>query len=67
MQLQFNGASVSVDENTTLFDFLSANQIADKTGIAVAINQAVIAKQNWQQIILKNNDQILVITATQGG
>jgi len=36
-------------------------------GIAVAINEEVIAKQNWNSSSLKENDAILIITATQGG
>lgn len=48
-------------------------QIADyklgdkQKGIAIALNDKVIAKNEWQQIILKPNDKILIIKATQGG
>jgi len=38
-----------------------------KTGIAVAVNQAVIPRGDWQNTQLVENDNILVITAAQGG
>ncbi|MDO9185062.1 MAG: sulfur carrier protein ThiS [Bacteroidia bacterium] len=36
-------------------------------GIAVALNSSVIAKINWQNQFLKQNDEVLIIKATQGG
>lgn len=36
-------------------------------GIAVAINQSVIPKSDWPIRRLSPNDQITLITATQGG
>lgn len=36
-------------------------------GVAVALNQSVIIKSNWNSQLLKEGDEILVIKATQGG
>jgi len=36
-------------------------------GIAVALNQIVIPKSNWKQTTLAPNDNVLIISATQGG
>jgi len=36
-------------------------------GIAVAINNQIITKDNWKATSLKNKDTILIIKATQGG
>lgn len=36
-------------------------------GIAVAVNQAIISKANWESHILNPGDQIIIIKATQGG
>lgn len=36
-------------------------------GIAVAVNNSVILKINWQNQFLKQNDEVLIIKATQGG
>jgi sulfur carrier protein len=36
-------------------------------GIALAINQAIISKANWETHLLNPGDQIIIIKATQGG
>jgi sulfur carrier protein len=42
--------------------------LGDKTkGIAVAINQTIIPKAQWESTTLKEKDNVLVIKATQGG
>jgi len=37
------------------------------SGIAAALNQCVIPKSNWSTTMLTANDDILIITAFQGG
>ena len=39
----------------------------DKAGIAVAVNEAVIKKDEWPVCSLNENDSILIITPVQGG
>jgi sulfur carrier protein len=42
--------------------------LGDKTkGIAVAINDAIIPKTDWETTRLKEKDAVLIIKATQGG
>lgn len=36
-------------------------------GLAVAVNQKVVPKSQWANFKLSDKDQILLITATQGG
>jgi sulfur carrier protein len=36
-------------------------------GIAVAINNCVVSKVDWNKKIIQANDNILIIKATQGG
>ena len=38
-----------------------------QNGIAVAINNTVIPKSNWNSHLLTDSDTILIISATQGG
>ncbi len=45
-----------------LHDLKQPNQ-----GIAVAINQSIIPKNNWSEEILNEGDDVLIIKATQGG
>jgi len=52
---------------------LSVQQLLDleipqkQKGIAVAVNNHVIAKNLWSNTQLTSHDNILIITATQGG
>lgn len=49
-----------------LKSLLEQIQVSEK-GIAVALNQTIIQRQKWQNTQLKNDDQVLIIKATQGG
>ncbi|WP_010523005.1 sulfur carrier protein ThiS [Aquimarina agarivorans] len=52
---------------TTSLDTL-LNQLAiSKQGIAVAINNQIISKNNWKETQLNNSDAVTIIQATQGG
>ena len=37
------------------------------TGIALAVNEKVVPKKEWEKFELKENDKVLLIKATQGG
>jgi len=50
-----------------LAQLLEKESIAEKTGIAVAVNNQVVPKTAWANFELKDNDKILVIKASQGG
>lgn len=64
--VEVNQQLQSVTKNTTLDQLL--NEMAISTnGIAVAINQDIILRQDWATKTLQNKDSILIITATQGG
>jgi sulfur carrier protein len=40
---------------------------AERKGIAVAVNGAVVARAEWAKRVLAADDRVLVIQATQGG
>ncbi|MES2132961.1 MAG: sulfur carrier protein ThiS [Bacteroidota bacterium] len=67
MEIFINNQQHTVSENTSLQTLVNA-QLGDKQkGVAVAINDAVIPKSNWENHFLQSNDVILIIKATQGG
>lgn len=37
------------------------------TGVALAVNDEIVPRQQWEDYLLKPNDNILIITAVQGG
>ncbi|TXE09582.1 sulfur carrier protein ThiS [Seonamhaeicola algicola] len=61
-----NNKPQSAPKNISLQQFLT-NTVSSTQGIAVAINQEIIAKANWENKVLFNGDTILIIQATQGG
>ncbi|MCD6018872.1 MAG: thiS [Bacteroidetes bacterium] len=67
MEITLNDKNHSLTENSSLYDLVLA-QLGDKQkGIAVAVNDTVIPKSQWETYLIKSNDQILIIKATQGG
>lgn len=66
MEVYLNG-NITESSKESLYDFLDEQDILDRNGIAVALNEEVIPKSAWQNQKIKNNDKILIITATQGG
>lgn len=67
MLVTINRQTITIQPNQTLREVLLANDYKQLQGIAVAINDVVIPKSNWDTTTLNENDQILVITATAGG
>lgn len=66
MKVYFNNSETHTDASQ-LGTLLHEHQLDEKKGIAVALNEEVIPRASWAQTPLKENDKILVITATQGG
>ena len=62
-----NNKSFLLDINSSLNTALEKNGIQNQKGIAVAVNNVVVPKVEWQTKILNENDKITIIRATQGG
>lgn len=55
-------------EQRFTLETLMAYLYPDSTdGLAVALEDQVIARSAWHETQLKNRDRILILTATQGG
>lgn len=61
-----NNTAYKLEEQSSLQDVIQHLNI-NEDGIAVAINQSIITKTDWQITRLSNNDNVLIIQATQGG
>ncbi len=64
--VEINNIKKEVNDNLSISELLIELK-RDENGIAVAINDTVVAKNNWPETQLKPNDKILIIQATQGG
>ncbi len=54
-------------DNCTLTDILRDKNIFAEKGVAVAVNNEIISKSSWDRHVLRENDNLLIITAAQGG
>ncbi len=68
MELKINNQIKQFEQNVPNVQALLDIEIPQKqNGIAVAINNTVIPKSNWNSHPILETDEILIISATQGG
>lgn len=61
-----NESQIEVDEKTNIHQLLKKTNTS-LNGIAVAINDSIVSNSKWETMFLNQNDNILIIKATQGG
>lgn len=68
LQVHFflNGATCSVDHQCSIEELLALRSLP-REGIAIAINNEVVPRNRWPVLTIKPNDNIIVVTANQGG
>lgn len=66
MKIKLNNIPTELSSNK-LHDLLSDKELLDKGGIAVAVNNNIVPKAEWEDKTLNENDELLIITAAQGG
>ncbi|MBU2513417.1 sulfur carrier protein ThiS [bacterium] len=67
MKVLINNKITDLKPNTTLNDVVKSLMFQQEKGFAVAVNEEVIAKTEWETRLLKENDQVLLFGAIQGG
>ncbi len=67
MTIRVNDQPRSVADATTLLDLLRELALAERRGVAVAVNDTVVPRAEWPARPLAAADHVLVIQATQGG
>ena len=67
MDITVNNEQLTISDSCSISQLLQ-NHIQQKTdGIAVAVNQSVIPKSEWESTFIASGDTIILIKATQGG
>jgi sulfur carrier protein len=66
MNLRVNGESRAVSPGTTL-DLLVATLTTAPSGVAAAVNEAVVPRGQWASTALGDGDRVELLTAVQGG
>jgi sulfur carrier protein len=67
MTIRVNDKEHVIGDAATLGVLLGELGLAERRGVAVAINDAVVSRSSWSTRQLVENDRVLLIQATQGG
>jgi sulfur carrier protein len=67
MKLKVNSNIIELNEQDQLITLLKKLSLVQKSGMAVAVNSEVIPKKNWNEYLLHENDEVIIIEAAQGG
>ena len=65
--ISINGREYPYGISQSLVEFFSVLKMEIGNGIALAVNEVVIPKSQWNTYMLHDNDKIILIKATQGG
>ena len=66
INIKFGDKQLSIDENTTLEDFLK-NQKVDTRNLATSVNADLILKDKRKDKVLKEMDHIIIFGPITGG
>ncbi|PIQ61589.1 MAG: thiamine biosynthesis protein ThiS [Bacteroidetes bacterium CG12_big_fil_rev_8_21_14_0_65_60_17] len=66
---QVNGEKYALRIGTTISDLIRAEGLNPESvrGVAVALNNTVIRKNEWSGTVVNEGDRIEIVTAQQGG
>jgi len=67
MEITFNNSKYQIEEQSTVQAALNVWLGDKQQGIAVAVNDTIVPRSQWENYILQPDDNILIIKATQGG
>jgi sulfur carrier protein len=67
MEITFNNRKLEIEEQTSVQKALNLWLCDKQQGIAVAVNDTIVPRSQWEDHVLQTGDNILVIKATQGG
>jgi sulfur carrier protein len=66
MRIRINGEERTAPDGTTL-DALVSTLTTASSGVAAAVNEAVVPRSRWADTPLEAGDRVEVLTAVQGG
>jgi sulfur carrier protein len=67
MQITINKQAYQFDEHTSLEKAIETLELKETNGIALALNEEIIPRNEWQKTILFDEDKIIIIGAVAGG
>jgi len=68
MELKVNGKAIRLEGDASIVRLLEQFELsANATGVAVAVNDAVVPRRRWAETPLGEGDTVEIIHAVQGG
>lgn len=67
MDITVNNEPLQISDTCSITQLLQDHVQQKPEGIAVAVNQSVIPKLEWENTFIASGDTIILIKATQGG
>ncbi|HEU5079949.1 MAG TPA: sulfur carrier protein ThiS [Opitutaceae bacterium] len=65
--VRINDQPRTFDSDVTVLGALRELGLAERRGIAVALDDAVVTRSQWETRTLSDGQRLLIIQATQGG
>jgi len=67
MNVLVNNKPQEVADHVTLSQALQSLQVHALNGVAIAVNNTVVHKKDWDSYRLQPNDRVVLVKASQGG
>jgi sulfur carrier protein len=67
MEITVNNQPFILDDPCSVYQLLTAVLQISTGGIAVAINETIVSKSDWQKYTIQPHDKVMLIKAIQGG
>ncbi|MDY4790202.1 MAG: sulfur carrier protein ThiS [Bacteroidales bacterium] len=67
MKIKVNNREKIMPENISITELVKLLNYSDSVGIALALEQEVVPKSDWDKTFLKDGANITIIQATCGG
>ena len=66
MKIQVNNKEVEISQESTLAQLTEQLQLPAQ-GVAIAVNNKMIPRTEWETFVLHENDRLVIIKAACGG
>lgn len=68
MKIKLNGEEKVLEKELSLNELVrTVLNSEEPKGVAAALNFSIVPKQKWNETIIKENDEIEIVRAVQGG
>lgn len=67
VEITINSEVANLNEGCTLLELMTLKNLRAVNGMALAVNDEVINRKQWESFKLKAHDRVFIIIATQGG